>query len=341
MTMMSPLRWGIMGCARITRRGLVPGIRGSSTGVLHAIASRDPAVARQWADEFGITQAHGSYQALLADPEVDAVYIPLPNEMHRPWVTAAADAGKHVLCEKPLALDAGEAAAMAEHCRARGVLLMEAFMWRHQPRSLALRRLVRDGAIGSLRLVRSSFSFPIAEGDWRLDPARGGGALWDVGCYGLSAARFYAGAEPSRVAAVAHAGPSGVDLTLAAVLEFPDGVLATVDCSFEQPYRCACEIVGTRGVIEVPDAFLPPAGVVPAARLRTIGAASDSGSGGDVEKVLDFEAVDQYAAMVDAFARSVDGGRPVDPAEDGVAQMAALDRILGSARGLSSGQGVL
>ena len=107
---------------------------------------------------------------------MDAVYIPLPNELHRPWVTAAADAGKHVLCEKPLALDAREARAMVQHCRARGVLLMEAFMWRHQPRSLELRRLIRAGAIGELRLIRSSFSFPIAGGDWRLDPARGGGS---------------------------------------------------------------------------------------------------------------------------------------------------------------------
>src|SRR5262249_38489237 len=142
--------WGILGCARITRRGLVPGIRASSSGVLHALASRDPATARTWAAEFDIPRAHDSYEALLADPEVDAVYIPLPNELHRPWVTAAADAGKHVLCEKPLALDAREAAAMVEHCRIRGVLLMEAFMWRHQPRTLELRRLIREGAVGPL-----------------------------------------------------------------------------------------------------------------------------------------------------------------------------------------------
>ncbi len=254
------LRWGILGCARITRRGLAPGIRASTTGVLHALASRDAAVAREWAAEFGRPRAHGSYEELLADPEVDAVYIPLPNELHRPWVTAAADAGKHVLCEKPLALDAREARAMVQHCRARGVLLMEAFMWRHQPRSLELRRLIRGGAIGELRLIRSSFSFPIAGGDWRLDPARGGGSLWDVGCYGVSAARFFAGAEPLQVRAIAHSGPSGVDRSFTALLEFPLGVLAAVDCSFEQPYRCSCELVGNRGVVEVPDAYLPPSG---------------------------------------------------------------------------------
>jgi predicted dehydrogenase len=319
------IRWGILGCARITRRGLVPGIRDSGTGVLHALASRDPATSRAWAAEFGVPRAHDSYEALLKDSDVDAVYIPLPNELHLPWVMAAADAGKHVLCEKPLALDAPEARAMVAHCRDRGVLLMEAFMWRHQPRTLELRRLVRDGLIGELRLIRSSFSFPIAPGDWRLDPSRGGGALWDVGCYGVNAARFFAGAEPARFSSFAHIGPTGVDLTLTALMEFPGGVLAAVDCSFEQPYRCSCELVGTRGVLEIPDAFLPPARGRPTARLRTIGSACDSGAVSDEVQTLDFEPVNQYAAMVDAFARSVAADALVDPAEDGLAQMVILD----------------
>jgi predicted dehydrogenase len=327
MTMGARLRWGILGCARITRRGLVPGILASETGVLHALASRDPAAARAWAGEFGVSRAHASYRVLLDDPDVDAVYIPLPNELHRPWVTAAADAGKHVLCEKPLALDAREAGAMVQHCRSRGIVLMEAFMWRHQPRTLQLRRLVREGAIGDLRLIRSSFSFPIAPGDWRLEPARGGGALWDVGCYGVNAARLFAGSEPASLRSFARTGPTGVDLSFAALLEFPGGVLATVDCSFEQPFRCTYELVGTCGVIEVPDAYLPPASGRPVARLRTTGSPSDSGAASDVARILEFEPVHQYAAMVDAFAASVAAGRLVDPAEDGHAQMIALDRL--------------
>jgi D-xylose 1-dehydrogenase (NADP+, D-xylono-1,5-lactone-forming) len=321
------LRWGILGCARITRRGLVPGIRGSETGLLHALASRDAATARAWASEFAVPRAHPFYVALLEDPEVDAVYIPLPNELHRPWVTAAADAGKHVLCEKPLALDAQEARAMVEHCRSRGVLLMEAFMWRHQPRTLELRRLVRSGAIGELRLIRSSFSFPIDPGDWRLNPARGGGALWDVGCYGLSTARLFAGAEPVGFRSIERTGPSGVDLSFTALLEFPGGILATVDCSFEQPYRCSYELVGTRGVIEVPDAYLPPSTGQPIAHLRTTGRPSDSGAASDEVRTLEFEPIDQYAAMVDAFARSVEAGSVIDPAEDGLAQMSALSQL--------------
>jgi len=269
---------------------------------------------------------------MLDDSEIDAVYIPLPNEMHKPWVMAAADAGKHVLCEKPLALDAQEAAAMVEHCRQRGVVLMEAFMWRHQPRTLEIRQRVRDGAIGELRLVRASFSFPIEPGDWRLDPARGGGALWDVGCYGVSTARLFAGGELRMARAVAHFCQSGVDLTLTAVVEFEGGVLAAIDCSFEQPFRCHYELVGSRGVVEVPDAYLPPKNGKPTAWLRSLGTALDSSSGGDRIEVLEFEPADQYAAMVDAFTRSVAAGRLVDPAEDGLDQMRVLDELSRQAR---------
>jgi predicted dehydrogenase len=317
-----------------------------------ALASRNRAQAEQWAREFDIPRAYGSYEAILGDPKIDAVYIPLPNELHKPWVLAAADAGKHVLCEKPLALDSHEAAAMVEHCRRRGVILMEAFMWRHQERTLEIRKRVRDGAIGALRLVRSSFSFPIGPGDWRLDPQRGGGALWDVGCYGVSTARLFAEGEPRAARALAHfarvgadlskrqheepadydVAPGGVDLTLAAVLEFDSGVLATIDCSFEQPFRCHYELVGSRGVIEVPNAYIPPRDSKPSARLRSLGQDSDSSTGSGSAQVLEFEHSNQYGAMIDAFSRSVSAGRLVDPAEDGLSQMIALDQLNRDAR---------
>lgn len=321
MTAESKLRWGILGCARITRRGLIPGIRASTRNHLQALASRDRETVRAWAAEFAVPNAYGSYQEVLNDPEVDAVYIPLPNELHRQWVLAAADAGKHVLCEKPLALNVAEAREMVAHCQSRGVILMEAFMWRHQPRTEALRRLVAEGAIGELRLIRSSFSFPIEPGDWRLDPARGGGALWDVGCYGVSTARLFAGTEADAYEAVARFGSTGVDLSLTASLRFPNGVLGQLDCSFEQPFRCSYELVGTTGVLEVPDAYLPPAR--PTARLRTADSAKD----------LLFDGHNQYAGMVDAMAQAAaDGGRLTEPAEDGLNQMAALDAILSAAR---------
>jgi D-xylose 1-dehydrogenase (NADP+, D-xylono-1,5-lactone-forming) len=321
------LRWGILGCARITRRGLIPGLRASAWGTLQALGSRDLATARSWADEFQIPKAHGSYQAVIDDPEVEAVYIPLPNELHKEWVTAAADAGKHVLCEKPLALNGEEARALVAHCRARGVVLMEAFMWRHQPRTAALRRLVAEGAIGTLRLIRSSFSFPIDPGDWRLDRSRGGGALWDIGCYGVSTARLFAGAEPEAIQALARFGPTGVDLSLTAMMRFPGGVLGLIDCSFEQAFRCFYELVGTRGVIEVPDAYLPPE--QPTARLR----------GADSVQDLVFEGQNQYAEMVDAFALAAADAthRLPDPAEDGLAQMMVLDAILTAAGQTATG----
>jgi predicted dehydrogenase len=328
------VRWGILGCARISRRGLIPGIRGSFSGELLAIASRALGTAQAWASEFSIPRAYGSYPELLADPDIDAIYIPLPNELHKPWVLAAADAGKHILCEKPLALDAAEAEAMVGHCRERSVLLIEAFMWRHQPRTLELLDRVKRGDIGELRLVRSSFSFPITPDDWRLDRARGGGALWDVGCYGVSTARLFAGAEPIQTQAMAHFGPTGVDLTLTAQLEFPKGIIGVIDCSFEQPFRCVYEIVGTRGVIEVPDAYLPPTETKPTARWQSIGAAPDSGAEPDRVETLEFETTNQYSGLVDAFAESVSVGHPVKLAEDGLAQMIAIDKILAVARAL-------
>lgn len=313
-----PLRWGILGCARITRRGLVPGIARSSGSRLVALASRDGATARAWAEEFQVPRSYDSYEAVIADPEVQAVYIPLPNELHKAWVEKAADAGKHVLCEKPLALDEDEAEAMAAHCRDRGVLLMEAFMWRHQPRTAAILDLIREGAIGELRLIRSSFSFSIDPGDWRLDATRGGGALWDVGCYGVNTARLFAGAEPAEIHASAHFHSGGVDMSLAATLAFPDGVLAQVDCSFEQPFRCVYELVGTKGTIEVPDAYLPPER--PIAIVRA--------DGDTASRTLTFDGRDQYASMVDSFAASVAAGRLQAPAEDGFAQMKVLEAIL-------------
>jgi predicted dehydrogenase len=311
------IRWGILGCARICRRAIIGALRQTRLGTLAAIASRDERTARAWAEEFRIPRAHRSYEDLIADPDVDAIYLPLPNELHKPWTFAAADVGKHVLCEKPLALDVSEAEDMADYCQRRGVLLREAFMWRHQPRAIELRRMVADGLIGDLRLVRSSFSFALSGDDWRLDPTRGGGALWDVGCYGVSTARFFTGTEPVAIRGAARLGPSGVDLSLTAELVFPHGVLGLIDCSFEQPFRCAYELVGTRGAIEVPLAYLPPRW--PTARLIR-----DDRS----PRRLLFSGRDQYALMFDDFARSVAAGNaPSDVAEDGVDQMRVLDAI--------------
>jgi xylose dehydrogenase (NAD/NADP) len=325
------LRWGILGCARISRSGLIPGILRSTTGNLAALASRDQAVAQAWSREFGVPRAYGSYQQLLDDPAIDAVYIPLPNELNTPGVIAAADARKHVLCEKPLALDAKEARAMVDHCKNRGVILMEAFMWRHQSRARGVLDRVNSGAIGELRLIRSSHSFPIDPGDWRLDSARGGGALWDVGCYGVSTARLFAGEEPKACRALAHFGETGVDLTLTALLEFSRGLIAIIDCSFEQPRRGHYELVGTRGVIDVPHAYVPDPDHPSTAMLRVSSDGTESSAPAPEPTILEYAAANQYGAMVDHFARSVAAGKLLAPAEDGLAQMVALDQVLNAA----------
>jgi D-xylose 1-dehydrogenase (NADP+, D-xylono-1,5-lactone-forming) len=322
------VRWGIVGCARIAKRGLIPAIARSNSGVLCGIASRDEAKARAWASEYGIPKVYGSYQGLLADPEIDAVYIPLPNELHRTWVLAGSGAGKHVLCEKPLALNGREASDMVDACRTHGVILMEAFMWRHQPRMARIRQMVHQGDIGELRVIRSSFSFPIAPDDWRLDPSRGGGALWDVGCYCVNTARFFTGEEPSRFHSFARFWPSGVDLSLTALLDFPSGVLAIIDCSFEQPFRCHCELSGTRGLIDVPLAYLPAAGSKPTAALTQIASEENADSRPQESRSLEFEPIDQYTAMVDHFAGCVTAGKLLEPGEDGLDQMVALDQVL-------------
>ncbi len=316
------LRWAILGCARISRRGLIPGIQQSHSGTLDLLASRREEAAKEWAAEFGIPRTVASYELAIADPAIDCVYIPLANEEHAPFVKLAADAGKHILCEKPLALNAREAREMVDYCQSKGVILMEAFMWRHQPRTLAVLESVQSGQIGDLRLVRSSFSFPIDMTDWRLDPARGGGSLWDVGCYGMSTVRLFAGAEPSEILGRARFSKTGVDLSLTASMKFPNGVLGAIDCSFEQPFRCIYEIVGTTGRIEVPSAYLPPE--VPLARFYD--------ADGKLVEEKTYSGRNQYACMVDAFAACVHAGQLSMPSEDGLDQMIALDRVLAACK---------
>jgi xylose dehydrogenase (NAD/NADP) len=309
------IRFGILGCARICRRGLIPGIHQSATAQLQAIASRNREMAAAWAAEFSIPRFYDSYESLVADPQIDAVYIPLPNELHREWVLRCAAAGKHVLCEKPLALDTIEAETMVAACRAAGVVLMEAFMWRHHPRVSHVRQMLAAGDLGELRLVKMDFSFDIDRSDWRLDPARGGGALFDLGCYAINAARLFTGSQPQQIFARAHRYHTGVDMTLAMALRFPNDCLALADCSFECPHRNRLEIVGTRASVELPDGVLP--GAESQLLLRR----------GRSSEALSFPACDQYAEQVKAFCASIVAGRLPDPAEDGLENMRVLDAV--------------
>ena len=254
--MSTPFRWGLLSTARINR-AVIPPLRESPRHELRAVASRDRARGEAYAREWGIPAAYDSYDALLADPEIDAVYNPLPNHLHAEWTIRACRAGKHVLCEKPIALSVQEVDAMAAAADAAGVVVTEAFMYRHHPQADRLRTLVSDGTIGRLQLVRGSFSFQLSRpGDVRLDPAMGGGALWDVGCYPVSMARVLVGAEPSAVTGWQALGPTGIDELFIGTLEFGD-VFAQFDCSFRAPFRTHVEIVGTEAAITVPRPFKP------------------------------------------------------------------------------------
>jgi xylose dehydrogenase (NAD/NADP) len=245
-----PLRIGILGAAQIAR-SFVKAVRPSAKVVVTAVASRDGERAAAFARELGIGRVHASYDALLADPDVDAVYLPLPNNLHAEWSIRAADAGKHVLCEKPLAASAAQARAMFAAAEKNGVYLVEAYPYRAQPQTLKVRELVAAGAIGRIQLIQASFGFPLADAaNIRMDPGLAGGALMDAGSYPVSFVRMVAGAAPSRVSALSQWGATGVDLTTMATLEYPDGVLAQISCSFTTARHRHAFIAGDAGSIQ-------------------------------------------------------------------------------------------
>ena len=250
------MRIGILGTAKIAR-SFVQGVQPSARVAVSAVASRNADKAASFAAELGIARHFGSYQALLADPDIDAIYNPLPNSLHAEWSVAAARAGKHVLCEKPLAANAAEARAMFDAARRHGVHVVEGYPYLAQPQTRKMRELIRDGAIGWPRLIQASFGFTLNDADnIRFDPALAGGALMDVGVYPVSLSRIVAGQCPVRVQATAQwtqgdgSLGAGVDSTLAATLEFASGLLAQVTCSFGTALHRQALIVGSEGLIE-------------------------------------------------------------------------------------------
>jgi D-xylose 1-dehydrogenase (NADP+, D-xylono-1,5-lactone-forming) len=321
---MAALRWGVLSTANIGRIAVNPAIRASSNGELAAVASRDAEKARAFAEAGGFPRHHGSYEALLEDPHVDAVYIPLPNGMHREWSIKAAEHGKHVLCEKPLGLDAAECLEMAAAADANGVVLMEAFMYRFHPRIDRIIERVRAGAIGELRGIRSAFTFRLTRmTDIRWRRELGGGALMDVGCYCVNVSRTVAGAEPVEVAAWADFTGGDVDARLAGMLRFDGDVFAQFDCALTMERREMCEVAGTDGVLAIEDAFLPGTGDTDIRTLR--GRAQPS-----VETV---PGADEYRLMVEHFARCALDGTPLRyPATEAAANMRVIDALLASAR---------
>lgn len=245
------LRLGILGCANIARQ-FARDVAPSRLVRIDAVASRDAGKAAAFAAEFGIVRTHGSYEALLADDALDAVYIPLPNSLHSEWAVRAAERGRHVLCEKPLAMNLGEARAMFDAARQHGVMLLEAYPWWFQPQTAALLDLLDSGAIGAPRLVQSTFGFSLrdpAGTNIRSMPALGGGALLDAGSYCLSFIRLVMGRAPQRVQATARLGATGVDIATTATLHFSDGAVAQLSCAMDMALHRNATIVGSDGVI--------------------------------------------------------------------------------------------
>jgi D-xylose 1-dehydrogenase (NADP+, D-xylono-1,5-lactone-forming) len=317
------LRWGVLGVARINSR-LRPAFRASKTVTLQAIASRSLERAREAARDFGFESAYGSYEDLLADPKVDAVYIPLPNSLHSDWTRKAAEAGKHILCEKPLCPTAAEAEDVVAYCRAADVRLMDGFMWPHHPRTHRIRQTIDEGAIGEVRRVTGAFTFkmePLSTENIRLQPELGGGSLLDVGCYPVSGIRWAFGAEPVRAFARARM-LNGVDVEMTGQLTFADGRMASFDCGFTLPLRGWLEIAGTEGVIRVPEMWLP--------RPRATWEAERNGEP-PVAHAVDGE--DQMVQMLDDFAQAVWAGRdPSPPPDEAVKTLRVLDALARSAR---------
>ena len=251
------LNWGLLSTARINRALITP-LRASPRNRLLAVASRTKESAEKYAREWKIPRAHGSYEALLADPEIDVVYISLPNHLHAPWTIKAVEAGKHVLCEKPLALSVEEVDAVQAAARKHGRVVMEAFMYRHHPQTLKVQEMVKSGSLGTLKLIRGSFSFALArEGDVRLDPAMGGGSVWDIGCYPISYARTVVGAAPLAVFGWQVIGPTGIDETFVGQMRFDHDILAQFDSSFVIPFHSFMEIIGSEGTLNIPKPFKP------------------------------------------------------------------------------------
>jgi predicted dehydrogenase len=311
-------QWGLLSTARIND-SFIAGVAASRESAVLAVASRDRVRAERYAAERAIPRAYASYEALLADPDVDAVYISLPNSLHLEWTHRALKAGKHVLCEKPLGRRTADVAAAFDLAERHGRVLMEAFMWRHHPQTARLVDLVRSGAIGRLRLVRASFSFNERDAaDVRLSAGMEGGSLMDVGCYCVSAARLLAG-EPELVSAVQVVGGDGVDISFAGWLRFPGDVLAQFDSGLVCDDRFDLEVVGEDASLYVPD---PWHCLKPRIELRR----------GHVTEVIAIPAANPYGLEADNVAAAIRGAeRPLLGRDDAIGQARAIEALYGSA----------
>ncbi len=314
MSPVQPVRWGLLSTARINR-AVLAGVRQTDRAEVVAVASREQQRADDYAREHGIERAHGSYEALLDDPDVEVIYVSLPNSLHVEWSVRALEAGKHVLCEKPFDRRPREVERAFDAADQAGRLLMEAFMYRHHPQTKKLQEVVAAGAIGELRHLRSSFSFTLDNpDDVRLAPELDGGSLMDVGCYCLSISRLLAG-EPEQVFGLQRSGTTGVDLGFVGVLEFPGGVLGEFHCAFDLPDASGLEAIGSEGQVFVPEPFR----------------CEDPHLDLNGERI-DVEDMDRYQLQAENFSAAIRGeAEPLLGRKDAVGQARAIDALYRSA----------
>ena len=309
------IKWGILGYARIARVNVIPAILRSSNAKFYAIASRDRAKLKECGDTYPVSKAYESYDRLLDDPDVEAVYIPLPNALHKEWTIKAARKGKHVLCEKPVALNTIECDEMVRVCKEQKVKFMEAFMYRYTHRTRKVNEILASGKLGDIKYINSCYRFFLANpASIKLIPELGGGSLYDVGCYPVNFIGMITNDAPESVAAEC-VKESGIDTMLSAILKYPSGIIATLHCGFNAYQRIFSEIVGTKGALEVPDAFLDDPGHI---TLIT-----DAGS----EKIEVGES-DRYRYEIEDFSQAIiDDREPMFSLEETRRNTSIIDRI--------------
>jgi predicted dehydrogenase len=320
---MKKYRWGILSTARIARYAMIPALQQSTMAEVVAVASRDFDKARQFSTDLSIPKAFGNYQNLLDSDEIDAVYIPLPNHMHKEWSIRAAEAGKHILCEKPIAMNAIECREMIASAESNGVELMESFMYRYHPRFKAAKQMATAGEIGELKAITSALTFKMTnEDDYRHNPEMGGGALMDVGCYCVNISRQIAGREPLTVSAYAAWTPKGVDAQIVGILDFGDGLFAHFDCAFNMALRQTFLIAGTDGYLSMDYPVNPPEDQTTMEEIRDR----------EIINTYTFPPVNDYMLIAEDFMRSIETGKPAYPVNDAEANMRVIDALVVSAK---------
>ncbi|WP_333631838.1 Gfo/Idh/MocA family oxidoreductase [Agrobacterium cavarae] len=323
------LKWGVLGCAGIAAKAVIPAIQSSRLGRVAAIASRDAEKASAMATRFGIEKSYGSYEDLLSDPDIDAIYNPLPNHLHVPMTIKALEHGKPVLCEKPIALNAAQASELAEAQKAANLPVAEAFMVRHHPQWKKARAMVAEGRLGDVRAIQTIFAYYLDDPkNVRNQADIGGGGLFDVGCYAINTARFLFDAEPLRAVALMENDPVfGTDRLTSGLLAFPEGRQLAFTCSTQLSLTQKVTVLGTRGRLEIPIPFNAPADQQ---TVLIFDDGRDLAGGGRQEIVI--EPVDQYREQVDAFAEAVLSGTSLETGlDDAIANMKAIDALFRSA----------